>query len=161
MILHLGVVDMPYANAPKKHQRKSGGTPNETTGEVAEILESKYGVMEQFFKANEAAIAASLENSIAGALENLLASKGSGLTKQILAGPSTGLGKAESDIKDKFNDFLSLQQVEALGIPGVPTKAALKGVNHRLKHPYASKNKRRPSFIDTGLYENSFAAWFE
>lgn len=160
MILHLGVLDMPYADAPKKHQRKSGGTPNETTGDVAEILEAKYGVMEQFYKAHEQDIATSLESSIAGALENLLASKGSSLTKQILAGTSTGLAQAESEIKDKFSNFLSNKEVETLGIAGVPTQAALDGVNHRLKHPY-KKRPARASFIDTGLYETSFRAWVE
>ena len=160
MILHLGVIDMPYADAPKKHQRKSGGTPNETTGDVAEILEAKYGVMEQFFKAHEQDIATSLESSIASALENLIASKGSSLTKQILAGTSTGLAQAESEIKDKFSNFLSNKEVETLGIAGVPTRAALDGVSHRFKNPY-KKRPARPSFIDTGLYQTSFRAWVE
>jgi hypothetical protein len=38
--------------------------------------------------------------------------------------------------------------------------AALHGVSHRFKHPYA-RRARRPSFIDTGLYQNSFAAWVD
>ena len=161
MILHLGVTDMPYAQAPKKHRRKSGLAPNETTGDVAQILEDKYHVMESFFHANEELIAKELEGSISGALESLLMSKGGSLTKQMLAGTVTGLGTGEGKIKEAFTNFISGQGVERLGIPGVPTKAAIKGVNHRLKRPYASSNPRRPSFIDTGLYESSFQAWFD
>ena len=161
MILHLGVTDIPYSEVPKKHRRKSGSAPNETTGDVAQILEDKYHVMESFFHANEDKIALGLEDSIAGALESLLMSKGGSLTKQMLAGTVTGLGSGENKIKEAFSDFLSHQQIEQLGIPGVPTKAAIKGVNHRLKRPYASSNPRRPSFIDTGLFEASFQAWFD
>jgi len=51
-----------------------------------------------------------------------------------------------------------MKEVEKLGIPGVPTKAALRGVNHRLKHPYRRRGAR-PSFVDTSLYMSSFKAW--
>ena len=159
--LHLGVVDIPYAQAPKKLRRKAGKTPNETTGDVAEILEDKYGVMEKFFEHNEQFIADQLENSVAGALETMLMSKGQGLTDIIGAGLSRTFEEGAGEIKEKFTSFLETREVEALGIGGVPTKAALKGVNHRLKHPYASSNPRRPSFIDTSLYQQSFKCWVD
>jgi hypothetical protein len=53
------------------------------------------------------------------------------------------------------------QEIESMGLRGVPTKAALKGINHRLRHPYRKSNPRRPSFVDTGLYVASFRAWME
>jgi hypothetical protein len=55
--------------------------------------------------------------------------------------------------------FLSSQEAEKVGIPGTPTQAALRGVNHRRRHPYRRSNPRRPSFIDSGLYEASMRAW--
>ena len=64
----------------------------------------------------------------------------------------------ESQIENRFKQFLSLREVEKLGIPGVPTKAALAGVSHRFK---GKKGGRRPSFIDTGLYQASFKAWID
>jgi len=48
--------------------------------------------------------------------------------------------------------------METLGYPGVPTRAALMGVNSRLKK---RRGKRRPSFRDTGLYQASFMAWVD
>jgi hypothetical protein len=118
---------------------------------VAEILEAKYHVMENFFKFHEVDILQALEGTIQGALENLL-----------VGAPTTQaeFGEAESKIKDAFSEFLSQREVETMGIEGVPTQAARKGVSHRFKHPYA-RRPRRPSFIDTGTYETSFAAWVD
>ena len=65
-----------------------------------------------------------------------------------------------ANIETRFRHFLSQKEMDSLGVPGVPTKAALAGVSHRFKHPYA-KRAPRPSFIDTGLYEASFRAWVE
>jgi len=69
--------------------------------------------------------------------------------------------RAMSDLQHRFRRFISSREVERVGIPGVPTQAALRGVNHRLKHPYRKSNPRRPSFRDTGLYEASFRAWID
>ena len=41
---------------------------------------------------------------------------------------------------------------------GVPTGAAKKGVNHRLK---IRRGKRRPSFIDTGILRTNFVSWVD
>ena len=148
--LHLGVVDMPYAHDPK-------GT---STGDVAEILEARYHVMEVFFELHRNEIAADMEKSVAGAIDTLMA----GAPPQN-ASPFAG---AESGIERRFKDFLLTREIETLGIPGVPTQAALDGVSHRFKNPrYVRKGKklvkrpRRPSFIDTGLYETAMKAWFE
>jgi hypothetical protein len=163
--LHLGVIDQPYQpyEAPKKIAQAKKGKKNrpvkptgsgatKTTGEVAEILEEKYGVLDTFAFARLPDIAKALEDSIAGELETLM-----------MGGRSSGnpFKGAESSITNMMKKFISSQEIEHMGIEGVPTQAALNGVNHRLKHPYAKKNPVRPSFMDTTLYWQSLLAWFE
>jgi hypothetical protein len=168
VILHLGVIDVPYAadayakprspkvtlgtakrgkvSAPKPSS--SGGT--KTTAEVAEILEDKYHVQELFFEERGADIAGALEQSMADALENLL----------LGAPPNVDatLG-ATSAIDAMFKQFLSGEGLNGIE-PGVPTRAALMGVSHRFKHPYAHRGPR-PSFIDTSLYVSNFKSWID
>lgn len=162
-ILRLGVIDLPYVdrespaqqNARVRRERKSGNversTSTVTTGDVAEILEEEYHVMEVFFEATQTDIGDYLAESLAGALETVLQQRPGSL------GPDP-YKAAEAPIKERFDDFIANGEIEALGIKGVPTKAAIDGVNHRLKRPYAKSNPRRPSFVDTGLYLASFAA---
>lgn len=150
--LHLGVYDLPYAQAPKRHQRKTGSAGTQTTGDVAGWLESRYHVMEIFFEDKRDDIAADLEESLQGALESILMGAGN-------ANSFDPTGKAMSAIEDRFKTYLSSGEIEQSGYPGVPTQAAKDGVNHRLKHPYGKTNPQRPSFIDTGLYQASFKAW--
>lgn len=140
--LHLGVIDLPYVDKPTK---KGTGV---TTGDVAEFLEADYGVMEHFFKAHEKDIAAVMESGLAGSLENMLTGGPTG------ADP---FGTATSAIKKMFDDFILNKEMEKLGVPGVPTVAAQKGVNNRRKKRKGKPD--RPSFYDTGLYLNSFVAW--
>lgn len=145
--LHLGVIDIPY---------KEDST---TTHEVALQLEKRYGVMGAYFDSHKDKIVESMENSVAGALESLF--MGAPI-------PSNPLASAESFIDQDFRHFLSNSEIEKLGIAGVPTKAALDGISHRFKDPKFKtvkgkkvKRPRRPSFIDTGLYQSSMKAWFE
>ncbi len=139
--LSLGVVEVPYDD---EH-----GT---TTGEVAQFLEDTYHPIETFYGLRQQKIADDIANGLSGALETML-----------MGGPSTSIEKAAEQAlggtEADFRQFLSTGEMERMGIPGVPTQAALKGVNHRLKHPYSEKNRRRPSFVDTGLYQSSFRAW--
>lgn len=138
--LYLGVIDIPYSNGDK------------TTSEVAQILEDKYSIM-QFFvdDVSVGAIAAALEKSAVEAIEKI-----------ILGSPAPiSLSNAgEAEIETAFRLFLSQQEMDGRA-GGVPTAASLKGTNHRLKKPNAQGNPSRPSFIDSGLYENSFRAWIE
>jgi len=128
----------------------SGG---ETTHDVAMRLEEKYHVMEVFYEDVGAdLIAKALENSAADALESLLmgnTSPGFSLT-----------AAAEAEIQSAFDAFITQQEMDGV-VGGVPTAAALAGVNHRLKHPYAKGNPERPSFVDTGTYLGNFRAWVE
>lgn len=144
--LHLGVIDVPYVNAPSPRQRKVRAS-TVTTGDVAGWLEDEYHIMEVFFNEKQAKIAADLEKGMQSSLEALL-----------MGAPSTldPFGSATSKIEDTFKTFLSMKEMEKLGIPGVPTVAALTGKSARHKR---RRGKRRPSFIDTGLYQASFKAW--
>lgn len=168
MKLHLGVADFPYVNRasataePVRKGKKRGGSrwrrrdiiggDVSTTGDVAQILERRYHVMEIFFEEKQDQIAAALTQSYAGALESVA-----------MGAPISSFkpdGRAMEVIQTMFRKFISEGEMERLGYPGVPTKAAQRGVNHRMKHPYA-KRAPRPSFRDTGLYEASMRAWLE
>lgn len=137
MILHLGVVDIPYTDE------------GVTTGEVAETLEENYEVMGGFVELNKLFIAQSLESSLAGTLENLL-----------IGGtvPESPFNSGTQKIEQRFREFLDHEEITQLGRPGVPTKAALMGKSARFKKGFGP---RRPSFIDTGLYQSSFKTWVE
>lgn len=139
-VLHLGVIDVPY----------TGRTRSVTTGDVAGWLEDRYHVMEVFYHQHDAFVARSLEKSLAGTMESLL-----------MGAPATidPFGAGTSAIEDRFKRFLSQREMERLGVPGVPTGAALRGVSHRTKSGYTRGRKRRPSFIDTGQYQADFKAW--
>jgi hypothetical protein len=146
--LHFGVIDLPYsfrapiiARGKKRGKRPSGA---QTTGDVAGYLENKYHIMEHFYQVRQKQIVGDLEKSLQGALENLL------LGAPVTSAP---FAEAASSIEDRFKKFLGNREIEKLGYPGIPTKAALRGVNHRLS---LNRGARRPSFIDTGLYQSSF-----
>jgi len=165
IVLHLGVLDVPYSNLEQtekvpqakkgkanKPVKKKTNAATKTTGEVAEILEEKYGVLDTFAFARLPDIAKELENSIAGELETMM-----------MGGSPSGkpFKGAESAITTMMKKFISGQAIEHMGVEGVPTQVALHGVNHRLKHPYAKANERRPSFMDTTLYWQNLIAWFD
>lgn len=164
-ILHLGVVDIAYQREVSRRPIRKGARKGSrwrksdligggvtTTGDVAEILEARYHVIEIYFQTHEEKILGDIEDSVVGMIENLQA-----------GAPARNYpyDAAAAKIEEGFHDFISNREMDSLGYPGVPTKAALAGVNHRLAHPYAKGNPERPSFRDTGLYEANFAAWVE
>jgi hypothetical protein len=149
MILHLGITDIPYNRAQSRRSKRSAATI--TTGDVAEILEARYGIMAMFMKRHEHDVIADMENSIRGAVENVLV--GAPINFELF---NAGMQSVEG----RFRRFIVEGEVEHSGIAGVPTQAALRGVNHRYKHPYRRRASRR-SFIDTGLYVQSFKAWVD
>jgi hypothetical protein len=159
--LHLGVFEYPYAtHVPENARRvvsrlyKSGSTETftaapagaETTGDIASILEAKYHVIEIFYETYKQQIADLIANEMAGSLESLMQGKP-------LADPIAG---AMSEITKLFKNFILSGEIEKMGIPGVPTKAALDGVQTALE---SRKGARRPSFKDTGLYVSAFTSW--
>jgi hypothetical protein len=162
--LRLGVVDVPYTDDPSpsktdrevKNQKRNDIRAalglqefHGTTGDVAEILEEHYHVMEIFFEEHQSDIAGVLEETYGDALEDMLSGG-------VPAG-SNSMIAAAGQIKDLFTKFIDGREMDGVQ-PGVPTGAAKKGVNYCLKHPTAKGNPERPSFKDTGLYEQSFQA---
>lgn len=147
--LHLGVLVQPYRARGKLKSGKVAAPVD--TGQVAQWLEKRYGAMAAFVRVKENLIVGSIEQSVENAIEVLLK------TGRAIPAFSEGTGAIES----AFRDFIDSQEVERVGIPGLPSQAALRGVNHRLAHPYRSSNPRRPSLKDTGLYARSFRAWVD
>jgi hypothetical protein len=137
--LHLGVVELPYAT-------KEGAS----TGDVAEWLERKYGIMAAFYRRHGQQVADSMTHALAGQLENLM------MGAPASSNPYAG---GESKTKAAFDQFLTSGEIESMGIPGVPTKAAQGRRSLRFKSKKAQA--ARPSFVDTGLYDRSFKAWVD
>lgn len=136
--LHLGVVDVSY-----------GGRKPKTTGDVAEILEGKYSIMQRFWNRHGQDY---IDDLVMGSVQAMEAAM---TGRSARSDVRTTLSKMQHG----FRDFISSREAERVGIRGVPTAAALRGVSHRRAHPYAKHNPRRPSFRDTGLYMASFRAW--
>lgn len=143
LTLHLGVLVQAYRSPGKKGVAVS-------TADVAQWLENKYGIMQAFYRVHGQDVAKALEDSLGGSMESLL------MGRQV-----DPWGRGMQAIQTALRQFISTREAERVGIPGTPTKAAIRGVNHRLKHPYANRNPRRPSFRDTGLYQASFRAWID
>jgi hypothetical protein len=139
LVLHLGVVDAPYADDPGK-----------TTGDVAEILEEKYDVMAGFMLLHGQEVAAALADGLAGSLESLMMGA---------PPPDDPFAAGTATIGEQFREFIDREELAGLE-EGVPTAAALHGVSHRFKRAYV-RRQRRPSFVDTGLYRESFLAWVD
>jgi hypothetical protein len=151
LILHLGVVDVAYSDA-------SGGSGATTTGDVATILEQRYHIMSTFFALRRSSISGIFAESMAKSLQRLLKTG-----QRIDANaPSLTFG-ADQKIETEFRRFIFGGEMDTLhfALTGQEriSAAAQAGVNHRKKRPYASSNKPRPSFVDTGLYVASFRAW--
>lgn len=165
IVLHLGVTDIRYQETPAtpKGQLPRGGVrlkrpkitsppSNKTTGDVAEILERKYSLFSMFTVLHGADIEDAVAEAMQGRLESIM--MGGPMTDRLLT--DADLGEIEQTFKKSIDD----REYDGR-LPGVPTRAALNGVNHRLKHPYSKGNPDRPSFIDTGAMQASFKAWVD
>ena len=144
--LVLGVLDVAYSDS-----QLGGKTSSTTTGEVAEILEKRYAVMQSYFDLHKGEIADDLANGMAASLQDLI----NGRTAT--GSPFYG---AEQKIEAGFRRFLDANEMQklSLALTGTPISAAAQaGVSHRKKRPYA-KRAGRSAFVDTGLYRSSFRA---
>ena len=179
MKLVMGVVDVAYSDA------NSGGAS--TTGEVAQILEDKYHVMETFLVTREEKIAEWLADGLADEIADVVSGKPpsrdpfKGATQQIEAE-----FRAFLDANEMAHLVAGLSEGESAAFDWSRTfnSAANRGVSHRFKDvnnralkggkllsaAIAGKLGRRvkikprgprPAFIDTGLYQASFTAWIE
>ena len=153
--LHLGVLDFPFTSS------------SDTSGGVAEILERKYGIMEFFAEQQATFISQTLDKDLSNFLDNMLSGK------ELKSEPFRG---SCQKIEQLFRQALTDEFMNGHSLKGrpVPTRAALDGVSHRFADPYfvtrtnkktgkvsKVKRNRRPSFIDTGTYRQSFKAWIE
>ena len=153
--LILGVIEVAYDNGGKHVRRrrhnKTGRSTGEASGEgptttvqVATILEEKYGVMQAFFDDTKDHILSECIHSLEGALEDLYSG----------APVKDPYAEATQNIDAGFRQWLMQGEIETLGIPGVPTQAAIERRSLRFKEGVAAGP--RPSFIDTATYELSF-----
>lgn len=145
--IHLGVTEMPYSFGDLGRSKK--GKPRaSTTGDVAEILEAKYGVMQLFWEKHGQEAIDEMHEALQGAFEST-----------VLGAPASPapFAAATGKIEEMFQQFIDMKEMDGLA-PGVPTAASLAGVNHRFKR---KRGPVRPSFKDTGLYESSFRCWVE
>jgi hypothetical protein len=149
VVLHLGVVDVAYSDA--------SGSGAKTTGDVAALLEERYHIMSTFFALRRFTIASLFADNMAASIKRLARTG-----ERIDTRASLTYG-ADQKIETSFRRFIFDGEMDTLNfaLTGQDrlTAAAAAGVNHRRKHPYAKKNKPRPSFVDTGLYVQSFRAW--
>jgi hypothetical protein len=148
----LGVLDIVYSDAGG-----SGVAGAKTTGDVASILESKYGVMAAFYDLRQEKIAQWIADDVSSQIEMYVKTG----RRPAPEHGSLTYG-ADQKIEAEFRAFLSaneLAHLMAAAGAGVLSAAAAAGVNHRKKQPFAKKNKARPAFVDTGTYRSSFRSW--
>jgi len=151
MKIVLGVIDVPYnrresyrlVGRKSSPRRVRGSGPGAaTTGEVADILDRRYGINEFFLENHgEEVIGAILE----GAAQNLIRPEsGRGSRTDHMA-------KAIKHGEEVFRDMLDNKELDGK-VAGVPTRAAELGVRFGRRRAASG----RPSFVDTGLYRDSF-----
>lgn len=172
LALNLGVLDVAYSDA--------NGSGETSTGDVAEILEKNYHVMQKFFESRQDKIAQWLADDMANSIEMLANGSGPISTasrkssaQHVLAGVKRTAGGVQSGsltygadqkIEAEFRAFIfsgEMQTAMSAAGGGRLSAAADAGVNHRKKKAYAKSNKARPAFVDTGLYVSAFRAWTE
>ncbi|MDE2105053.1 MAG: hypothetical protein KGL39_47885 [Patescibacteria group bacterium] len=139
MRLILGVTDISYSE-------ENGGAT--TTGEVAQILEDRYHVMEVFAIEHEDEIAEDLAQAMVDQIQDIA----SGAPV-----PRDPFLDATESIRMRFQTFIETEEIARIN-PDTPTQAALEG---RTKRRKGGKGPRRVSFRDTGTYMASMRAWIE
>ena len=145
MKLKLGVVEVPEPNG-------------NTSYGVGKILEEKYTLFSSYVEMHHKDIENELCEALVGAFETYQA------TGHIAKQPFDAAGQELSLGLKKF-----IYNEELAGkVAGVPTQAALEGITTR-KVGRGKKSKfkrtrtgiRRPSFIDSGIFEASTKVWIE
>jgi hypothetical protein len=171
--LNLGVYDIEYAATFRAELARGRGKKrtlsaalqsyagSKTTGQVAEWLENRYGIMRTFYEHESGRVVIpAIEHAVRGALIDILNGR---------TGVINVPDRAMQIIKAAFDESLSLRKYDQwIGPPRVPTKPAQGFVKHRHKDLGKAARRKdiaaggqgvRPSFIDTGLYQTSFRAW--
>lgn len=153
MKLKLGVIEVPEPQG------------DITSYDLGMILENKYGLFSNFYKYHEKDILKDIDDTFSKAIDSVM----NGDTRSAV-GSIFGVNER---ITDKLHKFITDREIEQMGIPGVPTEAALLGLSLRTKgNKRIGKAKkgvkykqvqgpRRPSFIYSGVFEASLKAWLE
>jgi hypothetical protein len=161
--LHMGFINTPYtketimrpatsAKAEEKRQRRRSFPKTMTAEDVANILEGKYGIVETFSAIHEDEISNIILEGFAEIAERIFEDRGfTTATLRNLMKPNT------KQVENMFRRFLDREEMNDM-VPGVPTKAARKGIRHG-RGRITKSGTQRPSFIDTGIYKASFRAW--
>ena len=139
----MGVWDVQYSTGGK------------STGDVAEILEDKYGVFQHFWEVHGPAVLESIAEVQSAALETMMASEDPAVGQEELR---IGYLGVEEEVKVLFDKFITMKEMDGMA-EGVPTQASLDGVSHRFKKKKGAPG--RPSFLDTGLLLSSMMAKIE
>ena len=170
LTLHLGVLVVGYSDASDSGAKD--------TGEVADLLEQRYHIMETFYQLRREKIAGYLADSMANSIQMLVNSgrridtavRGTSAShvlagvKRTVSGDQSGslAYSADQKIEADFRAFLYGGEMNRMfkALTGQEiSDAAARGVSHRKKHPYAQSNPARPFAVDTGLYASSFRVW--
>jgi hypothetical protein len=136
MKVNLGVIDIPY----------DYGVAPATTHQVAEDLEEQYKLFTNFYYEHQEEILREIHETINLQLVNHI-NYGVPFDESVII---------LSEVVKAFSLFIEREEMAGLDVNGVPTLAALEGINSRLKIHHGP---RRPSFIDGGLFLSSFNAW--
>lgn len=115
-------------------------TDGVTTGDVANWLENKYGIMNAYVGMNKKFI-------------------GMEVMQEILGVKNRQPQHDMSAIAKSLKQAISMQAFNGV-LPGVPTKASRMGVSSRFKSGKRRGKSKvsgvpRPSFIDSGIYQDS------
>ena len=155
--LNLGVIVVPEPNENGK---------DIDSWQLGVELETRYGLFSNFYKLHQKDINTDIENALNLATKALIEGK----TPERAMAYFSSAGDA---ITHKLHNFISLREIENMGIPGVPTQAALEGLTLRTKTGKVIKRvrkgmkykqvigERRPSFMYSGVFESSLKAWIE
>jgi len=131
---------------------------------LGNILEEKYTLFSAFVDIHQQEISNQLSESLAGAMETFLATGNM---------PKNPFNAAGEELTLSLKKYIYTEEL-AGKVAGVPTQAALEGISTRTmngKNPRKVKGGqkfkrvktgvRRPSFIDTGIFEASTKVWIE
>lgn len=126
-----------------------------TTGQIASILEARYGIMRAYYDNRKAnVILPAIERSVKGALINIMNGQ-----PGVVAMETAAMFRITED----FQEALSMKRFDSWisrgGTYPVPTLASQGGVSMRHKSGFTKGKLSRPSFINTGFYQSSFVTW--
>lgn len=151
MKLKLGVIEVPEPG-------------NLSSYDLGKILEEKYTLFSTYVEVHEKDIEHELSEAVVGALETYMA------TGHI---PKQPFDSAGQELSLGLKRFIYKEEL-AGKVAGVPTQAALEGLSTRTvrgtvptkvrkgqKFKRVKTGVRRPSFIDTGIFEASTKVWIE